>query len=630
MSYCRKALRVNLTTGDVRVEPLPDDLLLACIGGRGLNMWRLYAEVPPEVDALSPDNKLFIGVGPLTGTAFPGSGRVNFSAKSPQTGRLGDSNAGGFFGAELKFAGFDQVIVEGKASELCYLLIRDGTAVIKPAPHLKGLDVFATQEAILAELGDSRVQVACIGPAAENGVKYTGIFCNLVRAAARTGMGAVMASKNLKAIAVRGTGSLKPYDAKTFHAMVEEIDAAIRRHAEYRPRVMLGTTRLVHALNEAGCLATRHFQTGRFESAEAVSGEYLAENYKTKGKACFSCTIPCSRYFVITKGKYQGLKSEGPEFEGLAGFSSRVGVGDIEAALKGVDLCNRYGMDVISTSECIAFAMELYQRGLLSREEADGLDLTWGNVETVLTLIDKIARREGFGDVLADGVVKAAARIGRGSEKYCMHVKGLEIFQADPRGLKGYALGVAVASRGGDHLRSEPSFEFTEDPEEGLRRFGAAEAAFRLEYKGKGKVVKFYEERCALADSLNVCKNTLVNMEILSFPEAAALLHADTGLPFTADGLQKSAERTVNIERAYIVREGIRREHDTLPVRFLTEPLPPECGPSAGSVVEIEPMLDEYYAARGWNVASGVPTREKLRELGLDAVISDLAERGII
>lgn len=621
---------MNLTTGEIAVETLPDDVLLDGIGGRGLNMRRLYAEVPPEVDAMSPDNKLFVGVGPLTGTSFPGSSRVNFSAKSPQTGRLGDSNAGGFFGAELKYAGFDQVVIEGQARELSYLFIHDGTAVIKPAPHLRGLDVFATQEAILRELGDGRVQVACIGPAAENGVKFTGIFCNLVRAAARTGMGAVLAGKNLKAIAVRGTGALRPHDAAAFQAMVDEQDAAIRRHQEYQPRVLLGTTRLVHALNEAGCLATRHFQTGRFESAEVVSGEYLAEHYKTKGKACFSCTIPCSRYYKIPCGPYQGLQSEGPEFEGLAGFSSRVGVSDITAALKGVDMCNRYGMDVITTSECIAFAMELYQRGLLSRQEADGLDLTWGNVDTVFTLIDKIARREGFGDVLADGVVKAAARIGRGSERYCMHVKGLEIFQADPRGLKGYALGVAVASRGGDHLRSEPSFEFTEDAAEGLRRFGAKEAAFRLEYKGKGRVVKFFEERCVLADSLEVCKNTLVNMEILSYDEAAALLRADTGLPFTAAGLQRSAERTVNIERAYIVREGIRRADDTLPDRFLYEPLPPECGPSAGSVVEIAPMLDEYYTARGWDLASGIPTRQKLHDLGLDDVAADLAQRGIL
>lgn len=431
--YCGKVLRVNLTTSEIKIEDLEEELMLKYIGGRGFNMQRLYAEVPPEVDALGPENKLFIGVGPLTGTLFPGSARVNFSAKSPQTGILGDSNAGGFFGPELKFAGFDQVIIEGTSPEPVYLYIKNGQAQLRPAPHLMGEDVFATLEKIQTELEDKRVQVACIGPAAENGVKYAGIFCNLVRAAARTGMGTVMASKNLKAVAVRGTQDLQAAQPEEFLRILGRIDEEIYQHFEYKTRLMLGTTKLVHALNEAGCLATRHFQTGRFEQAEEVSGERLAETYRKKGKGCFACTIPCSRFFEVTEGPYKNLKSEGPEFEGLAGFSSRVGVGELGAALKGVDLCNRYGIDVISTSECISFAMELYQRGILSQKDTDGLDLTWGNSEAVLQLIEKIAYRQGFGDLLADGVVKAAERIGRGSEKYALHVKGLEIFQADPR-----------------------------------------------------------------------------------------------------------------------------------------------------------------------------------------------------
>lgn len=628
--YCGKVLRVDLSTEKFTVEDLPEGFETTYIGGRGFNMKRLYDEVPPGVDPLGPDNKLLIGVGPLTGTLFPGASRVNFSAKSPQTGILGDSNAGGFFGPELKFAGFDQVIIEGIADRAVYLYINNGKAELRSAKHLKGMDVFSTQGEILKELGDSRVQVACIGPAAENGVKFSGIFCNLVRAAARTGMGTVMASKNLKAIAVRGTLDLKAAHPDKFMEIINRIDVEIYNHAEYNSRKLLGTTKLVHALNEAGCLATRHFQTGRFEFAEQVSGEYLAENYKKKSKACFACTIPCSRFFEITDGKYKGLKSEGPEFEGLAGFSSRVGVSDIGAALKGVDLCNRYGMDVISTSECISFTMELYEKGILTKSDTDGLELTWGNSEAVLSLIEKIAYRRGLGDVLADGVVKAAERIGKGSEKLAMHVKGLEIFQADPRGLKAYALGFAVSTRGGDHLRSEPSFEFTEDAAEGMRRFGVPESAFRLEYKGKGKVVKFYEERSALSDSLNVCKNTVVNMEILPFSQAAELLTATTGIDFTENTVQRAAERIVNLERAYIVREGIRRKDDTLPERFLKEPLPKECGPSAGSVVELEPMLNEYYQAHGWDTETGIPTEEKLNELGLMWVVKDLRSRGIL
>ena len=628
--YCGKALRINLTTGAIKTEVLSKDFMINFLGGRGFNMKRLYEEVPPGTDPLGPDNKLFIGVGPLTGTLFPGASRVNFSAKSPQTGILGDSNAGGFFGPELKFAGYDQVIVEGVSPFPSYLYIRDDQIQIKPASHLVGEDVFSTHEKILEELGDSRTQIACIGPAAENGVKYAGIFCNLVRAAARTGMGAVMASKNLKAIAVRGTKDLKTYDPSQFLSILADIDQEIYTHHEYKSRYLLGTTRLVHSLNEAGCLATRHFQTGRFEGAEAVSGEHLAETYRKKGKACFSCTIPCSRFFEITDGPYKGLKSEGPEFEGLAGFSSRVGIDDLGATLKGVDLCNRYGMDVISASECISFAMELYEKKIISLDDTGGLDLTWGNVDAVLSLIQQIAYRRDFGDVLADGVLQAAKKIGKDTEKYAMHVKGLEVFQADPRGLKGYALGFAVSSRGGDHLRAEPSFEFTEDPEEGIRRFGVPESAFRLEYKGKGKVVKFYEERCALADSLNVCKNTLVNMEILSYEQCTALLTSLTGISFQHDQLQKSAERIVNLERAYIIREGIRRKDDTLPERFLKEPLPDECGPSAGSIVELDPMLDEYYTARHWDGSTGIPTMEKLLELELHEIVEDLQSRGIL
>src|SRR6056297_1724255 len=628
--YCNKALRIDLSNNLIKKEKLDEEFLKKYLGGRGLNVRRLYDEVPPEVDPLSEENKMFIGVGPLTGTLFPGAARVNFTAKSPQTKILGDSNTGGFLGPEIKFAGFDQIIIEGKADQLSYIYIKDGEVEIKSAQHLKQLDTFETQKKIKEELGDNRIQTAVIGPAAENGVKYSGIFCNMVRAAARTGMGLVLASKNIKAIVVRGTTDLGASKPDKFKQLIDKMDEEIKNHSEYEIRTRLGTTQLISSLNELGCLATRHFQTGYFEDADKVSGEYFEENYKQKEKGCFACTIPCSRYFEITKGKYKGLKSEGPEFEGLAGFSSRVGVSDIEDALHGVDLCNRYGLDVITTSECIAFTMELYEKGILSSEEVDGLKPNFGNSEAVFALIEKIKNREGFGNLLADGVVKAAERIGKDTKKLAMHVKGLEIFQADPRGIKGYGLGVAVATRGGDHLRSEPWFEFSQNAAEGKRRFGHPESAFRLEYKGKGRVVKYYEERCVLADCLEACKNTVVNMEIISFKEAAELLNTLTEYRFTPEEIKKSAERIMNVERAYIVREGIRRKDDTLPDRFLNEPLPEECGVSAGSVVELEPMLDEYYKAREWEVNTGLPTESKLSELSLDKIMLDLKKREII
>lgn len=627
--YTGRVLRVNLGEKLCTVEPLERELADQFLGGRGINVARLFQEVPREVDPLGPDNHLYIGVGPLNGTSFPGAARVNFTARSPQTGILGDSNAGGFFGPELKYAGFDQVILQGMSEQPVYLFIHDGQAEIRSAAHLWGLDVPETQAAILAELHDQRIQVAAIGPAGEHGVKFAGIFCNLARAAARTGMGTLLGAKRVKAIAVRGTGAVQIADVPRYQQLLQEIQQQIYEHQDYAGRAQLGTTKLVRSLNEAGCLATHHYQMGRFAAAEQVSGERVAEQYKQKSKACFACSIPCSRFLRITSGKFAGLAGEGPEFEGLAGFSSRIGNSDLEFSLWASDQCNRYGIDVISTSEVISFVMELHQRGMLTSAVADGLDLSWGNQATVRELLRKIVYREGFGDVLADGVKVAAERLGRGAE-YTMQVKGLELFQADPRGLKGYALGVAVASRGGDHLRSEPSFEFSEDAAEGVRRFGETESAFRLGVKGKGRLVKYFEERCALADSLNACKNTIVNMEILPYEQAAALLEAVTGRTYQAEQLQQVGERIVNLERAYIVSLGVRRADDTLPHRFLKEPMPEGNGATSGHVVELDPMLDEYYAARGWDVATGVPTAETLRSLGLDQAAHDLQQRRIL
>ncbi|MCR4403300.1 MAG: aldehyde ferredoxin oxidoreductase family protein [Firmicutes bacterium] len=634
--YAGRILRVDLGEGDraghktgaVVVEPLDVKDALRHIGGRGLNVARLTREIDLDVDPLSPENLLIIGVGPLDGTLFPGACRVNFTSKSPQTGILGDSNAGGFFGPELKFAGYDQVVVSGRAKTLSYLLISDGDTRVIPARDLAGLDVWETQRLLLDRHG-RRAQVACVGPAAERGVRFSGIFCNLARPAARTGMGTVLASKNLKAVVVRGKRPVEVAHPDEFLDFVRALDTKILSHPEYGPRVALGTTRLVSALNAAGCLATRHFQTGRFEHAPAVSGETLAARLRVKSKACFSCTIPCSRFFEVKSGPYAGLKSEGPEFEGLAAFTSRVGSNDLEAGLATLDMCNRAGMDVISTAECVSFAMECFQRGIISKQEADGLDLTWGNIDAVQTLVRKIASREGFGDVLADGVREAARKIGRGSEDLAMHVKGLEIFMADPRGIKGYALGNAVASRGGDHLRSEPSFEFTQDAAAAVRRFGTKEAAFRLEHKGKGRVVKHFEELCALADSLDACKNTIVNMEVLPFDEAATVLRAATGLDFDETAVQAACERTVNLERCLIVALGVRRKDDTLPRRFREEPMPAGCGATTGATVALDEMLDEYYEARGWDAGTGVPTASTLERLGLHEWVTRLASRGV-
>ncbi len=610
-------LRVDLTSGEIDRQRTDASLARAFLGGRGLNVKRLYDHLAARTDGLSPENLLVFGAGPLVGTSFPGAARFNISAMSPQTGILGDSNAGGFFGPEMKFAGYDQIVIEGRSRQPAYLFIADNHVELRPAQQLWGADVCETTSAIQRDAGE-QVQVAAIGQGAENGVRFAGVFVNRHRAAARTGMGAVMASKNLKAVAIRGTGFLNVAQPSRFEALIERLDEKIAKHPDYGVRARLGTTRLVKALEKIGALPTRHFDGHAFDGADAVSGETIERLHKVKGKACFACTIPCSRFLRVDDPRFPGLALEGPEYEPLAGFTARLGNSDLPLALHCIDLTNRYGLDAIALTEVMAWAMECHARGLLSREEAGGLDLSWGNGHAIVSLVHQVARREGLGDLLADGVRRAAERLGRGSGQFALHSKGLELFQADVRTIKAYALGNAVSSRGADHLRAEPWFEFSNDAAEGVRRFGIAETAFRLEHKGKGLVVRHFEEMAAVADATGVCKNTYNNMEVLDWDETAELLQAATGWAFTGEDVRRIGERIVNVERLFNAREGIGRKDDTLPARFLREPLPPG-NPSAGAVVELEPMLDEYYRARGWDLTTGLPTREKLRELGLDS-----------
>ena len=610
-------LHVDLTTGRSRREAMDPALVRSFLGGRGANVARLWRDFPGEPNPLAPASPLLIAAGPLVGTSTPGGARFNVTARSPQTGILGDSNAGGSFGAELRFAGIDQVIVTGRAEDPVYLFIAKDGVQIEDARALRGRDVVETTRTIQEELGDARIRVAAVGPAAERGVRFAGVFADLVRAAARTGMGTVMAAKHLKAIAVRGSHEVQIVEPTRFGSLVEAFRERLLNHPEYAIRRRLGTTQLVTKLQAMGALPTRHFQSGTFAHAEDVSGETIEQRYKTRGRSCYGCPIGCSRIIVVEDPRFGRLEFEGPEYEPLAGFTARVGNGDLPLALYAVDRCNRLGLDAISTSEVIAWAMELGERGLLSPDEADGLDLTFGCGETILALIEKIASRAGFGDILADGVRAAAAKLGRG-QAYAMEVKGLELFQADVRAMKGYALGNAVASRGADHLRSEPWFEFSGDHAEAVRRYDTADAADRLAWRGKGRLVADYEEKAAVSDALGICKNIYNNMEALDWEETAELLNAATGMTWSGEEMRAAGERIVNVERLLDVRWGIGRRDDTLPRRFLEEPAGPPDSPSAGSVVELSAMLDEYYEVRGWDVKTGVPTLAKLRELNLE------------
>jgi aldehyde:ferredoxin oxidoreductase len=621
--YAGKVLRIDLTKNKVHISQLDPDMAFRFLGGRGFNSKTLYDEVMPGIDPLGNENKLTFSTGPLVGTMFPTASRFNVSAKSPLTGILGDSNAGGHFASELKFAGYDQVILEGKSRKPIYVYVNNDEVEFRDASHLRGKDVYATDEMIRADLGERQVQIASVGPAAENGVRYCGIFANLMRAAARTGMGTVMASKGVKALAVKGTGSIEVADPVRFEQIVEEIEQEIYKHEQYWPRRRMGTTRILMMANAGGFLPTRHYTSGVFEHAKDVSGEKLAEEYNVKTRGCFACTIPCSRFYVVKSGEFAGLFGEGPEYESLGSFTARVGSRDLNLALKANDMCNRLGLDALTTAECISWAMELYDRGLLKKAETDGLDLSWGNGEAILTLIEKIARREGFGNILADGSKAAAENLGRGMD-LTMQVKGLDIIMADPRGLKGFGLGYAVASRGADHLRSEPFIELNDDPKQGVEMFGVPESTLRLAHRGKGKLVSYFEDWCAIIDSLETCKNIMQNMQILPFDRAAEVMKTATGFEISALEVRRAGERIVNIERAFNVREGMRRRDDALPRRFREEAL--QEGASKGTIFEQEPMLDEYYHERGWNRETGIPSHETLEKLGLGYVTVDFEQ----
>jgi len=621
-------LRVNLTTRTTSIEEIPLAYARNWMGGRGYNMEVFFREVPPEADPRGPENLLLFGVGPLTGTSFPGS-RLNVSGKSPHTGYLGDSNAGGFFGAEMKFAGFDQFVIEGRADSPVYIRIVDHQVEVRDASHLWGLDTWETQAALRRELADHTVQVCSCGTAAVNGVSYANLMTNNARALGRTGMGALMASKNLKAVALTGSGSVRVAEPAKFQELVDFFYRALYNHSNYQERGITGTTNLIRLEQAVGIAPVNHFQQGVCDYWVEVSGEMAAARYNVKRKACFACIAPCSRYYVLP-GTYDGrpVAAEGPEFETLAGFTVRVGNQDLKLALACAELVNRAGVDSITAAECISWAQELYQEGLLTRADCDGLDLTWGNGEAVYTLLKKIIANEGFGAVLSQGVVKAAETLGMGRE-ICMEAKNLELFMADVRGLKAYGLGNAVASRGADHQRSDPMFEMSGRTEEAKEHFGSANCALLEPWEGKGKMVPWFEEICALADCLSFCKIVGVSMETVQEPMARDLFRYATGFEVDIEEVMRIGERVNNLERGILARWGLTRQDDYLPRRFREEPLPAPGAPADGLVFENDKLLDEYYRFRGWDPASGLPTEQKLRELGLGFVADDLKSRGI-
>ncbi|MFZ0449909.1 MAG: aldehyde ferredoxin oxidoreductase family protein [Desulfatiglandaceae bacterium] len=592
--YSGHILRVDLSSGKIIREKSDPHYMLKAIGGRGLNSLRLYDELRRDIDPLSPENILLIGVGPLTGSLLSSSAYMTISGKSPMTGILGDSAAGGFFGPELKQAGYDQIIITGKADKPCYLLIADDHVEIKEASHLWGSDIWQTTSAIRQELTDNAFQIAAIGPAGENLVKFATVACNNSRMFGRTGMGCLFGSKNLKAIAVRGTTPVSIADTLTYMDLCRELDRRILAHPEWNDRHALGSTLLMKALNNIGILPTNHFQKGVCEYVDKISGQELAEKFKVKNKSCFNCNIHCSRYYITGD-----VESEGPEFETLCSYSSRIGVDDLHFTLKMAAYLNRMGIDALSSGETIGWAMECFQRGLLNKDDVDGLDFTWGNKETIEEILGLIVQRKGVGDAFAEGTRSLSTKFGRGSEKYALHVKGLDIICGDPRGIKAFGLTYAIASRGADHLRAEPFFELTERYDEAEKRWGIRDIANRLSNNGKAVLVEYTERQALLTDCMTMCKNIGLSMDILDFDLAGRLLKAGTGLNFTPERVEKSLRGIIDADRKMNIDFGIDASMDTLPRRFTHESL--EEGPSKGQVVPIKEMVKEYYRLRGWD-----------------------------
>ncbi len=591
--YGGRIVRVDLTERRFRIEPLEPRWIKEVIGGRPANSKRLLEELDPQCDPLGSDNILIFGVGPLTGSLLPASAYYTVSAKSPMTGILGDSAAGGQFGPEMKLTGFDQIIITGRSDRLIYLLVTEGGVDFIDCPELTGKNILQTTASIREALKNYSIQVAAIGPAGENQVLFSTIVSSGNRVNGRTGMGAVMGSKNLKAVAVRGSKPVDMADTLGFLERVRRINARILAHNEYQKRYHMGTTMLMKDLNDIGILPTNHFKKGVCDYVNEISGQKLAKQYKIKNKACFNCNVHCSRYYAAGD-----CEAEGPEFETLCGFTSRIGNRDLAFALEMNAYLNRMGLDSISTSEVIGWIIECQEKGLIDPADLEGLSIRWGEKDKIRQAVELITYRRGVGARMADGATRLSKSFGQEAQALVMQVKGLDMICGDPRGIKAYGLSYAIASRGADHLRAEPYFELTNQKDIAKQRFGTEKAADRLAEEGKAKLVVYSEKIALLTDALTMCKNIGLCMDVLDFESAAALLTAGTGVGYSPDYLSTILGEAVDRDHELNKKFGLRREQDTLPKRFRDEALTE--GPTKGSTVDIDRMVAEYYRIHKW------------------------------
>ncbi len=610
MTRFGRLLRVDLSSQRIQEEEIPSGWVEDFIGGSALAARMLWERLHPKVDPLGPENPLLFLTGPLTGTAGPAVGRFTVCACSPATGLWGESNCGGFWGPELRFAGYDALWIEGRALEPVYLWIHDGRVEIRPAAHLWSRDPYAVQAAIRQEVGDPLARVAAIGVAGENRVPFALILCDHGRVAGRTGMGAVMGSKNLKAIAVRGNRPLPLARPEAFGALRSQANRALREDNLTRVFRETGTAGAAEYFELLGSMPKRYYGQGTWEGASKVSGAAMAETILSGVSACHACVIACGRVVTIPEGPYARTKAKGPEYETIAAFGSNLLNDDLALITHLGDLCDRYGLDSISMGNVLGLAYLLFERGVLTERDTGGLALRWGDARPAEILIAQTARREGFGVLLAQGARGLARAFG--AEDLAVEVKGLEVPYHDPRGVAGMALSYATSPRGACHNQSD--FFMVElgqsDEELGIPYLD------RHQCEGKARYVAIHQNWRTVCNSLVLCYFAHVAPST-----ALALLNAAMGWDWDLGRMLEVGERAWQLKRALNHRLGATRADDRLPKRLL-EPLGE--GGAAGFVPDLETMLREYYEVRGWDPETGRPRSETLRRLGLAFVADDL------
>jgi aldehyde:ferredoxin oxidoreductase len=612
MGCAGKILRVNLSSDTILVEEPGEEFYRKYFGGTGFIVHYLLKEIPKGIDPLGPENKLIFVLGVLTGHPVAGAGRNSVGAKSPLTGGVGFSEAGGFWGAELKRAGFDAIIVEGKAEKPCYLWIRDGQAELRDGSSIWGKTTGEVEDIIKAELGDNRIRITQCGIAGENKVRYACILNDITHAYGRSGLGAVMGSKNLKAVAVRGTQSVPAADPARLRELAQWM--ATENRSNWEGMRDTGTAGGLVSLHASSALPTKNFQFGQFDGYQKISGQTMRDTVLVDRDNCYACPIFCKR--VVKTGEPHNVDPRygGPEYETLGSLGSTCGIDDLDAICKGNELCNAYGLDTISAGVTIAFAMECYERGLVTKDDLDGLDAKFGNAETMLQLLEKIARRQGVGDLLAEGSLRVARKWGKGTEEYAMQIKGQEVPMHEPRLKMGMGVGYALSPTGADHCHNAHDTVFVNSSSayEDLGIGGGPIPASDLSERKVRILSHMLPER-----HFNNCVG-LCNFVGWGHDKTVELVRAVTGWKSTKLELFKVAERAINLAKCFNIREGFTDRDDVLPKRFYEPFL---TGPLAGvapTPEAVEEAKRTYYEMVGWDRETGIPLRGKMKELDIE------------